>query len=140
MWKKLFDATMWKYLLVGIINTAVGCGLMFLLYNVFGCSYWVSSASNYVVGSALSFVLNKNFTFKNRERGLRPVLRFAVTILACYFIAYGVAKPLVRRLLIHQPKKLQENAAMLVGMCLYVGLNYLAQRFFVFRSSNAEDK
>jgi len=26
--------------------------------------------------------------------------------------------------------------AMLVGMCLFVGFNYLGQRFFVFREKN----
>ena len=140
MWKKLFDETLWKYLLVGVLNTIVGCGLMFLLYNVFGCSYWVSSVSNYVVGSTMSFFLNKRFTFKNRERGLLPVLKFIITILLCYLIAYGVAKPLVRSVLSRYSTAIQENVAMLVGMCLYVGLNYLAQRFFVFRSAEKEMK
>ena len=34
--------------------------------------------------------------------------------------------------------KVQENAAMLVGMCLYTGLNYLGQRFFAFKKNGAE--
>ena len=28
---------------------------------------------------------------------------------------------------------MRDNVAMLVGMCLFVGLNYLSQRFFAFR-------
>ena len=36
-------------------------------------------------------------------------------------------------LLAGQAVSVQENVAMLVGMCLYTGLNYLGQRFFVFK-------
>lgn len=37
--------------MVGVINTLVGTGVMFAAYNLLHLSYWVSSASNYVVGS-----------------------------------------------------------------------------------------
>ena len=40
---------------------------------------------------------------------------------------------LVLYLLAGQAVNVQENVAMLVGMCLYTGLNYLGQRFFAFK-------
>ena len=58
--RTLFDAKLWKFLLVGVINTLVGTGIMFGLYNLANCSYWVSSAANYVLTSILSFFLNKH--------------------------------------------------------------------------------
>ena len=60
-------------------------------------------------------------------------VRFAVNVAACWLLAYGLAKPLVLQLLAGRSLWLQENAAMLVGMCLYTALNYLGQRFFAFR-------
>lgn len=129
----LFDRTMVKFLLVGIVNTLVGCGTMFLLYNLAHCSYWFSSAANYVVGGFVSFFLNKYFTFQNRERSWKQVGRFILNVTVCYFIAYGAAKPLLLWALSGQSVSVQENAAMLAGMCLYTGLNYLGQRFFAFR-------
>ena len=60
-------------------------------------------------------------------------MRFAANILVCYLIAYGVAKPLVAYMLHSQSTSIQENGAMLVGMCLFVALNYLGQRFFAFK-------
>ena len=39
----LLDKQLLKFLLVGIASTLVGCGLMFVLYNCFGISYWFSS-------------------------------------------------------------------------------------------------
>ena len=72
--RTLFDAKLWKFLLVGVINTLVGTAIMFGLYNIAGCSYWVASAANYVLTSILSFFLNKYFTFRSREREHRRVL------------------------------------------------------------------
>ena len=72
--KKLFDATVWKFLLVGVANTLVGSGVMFLLYNLAHVHYWVAVCANYVVGGILSFFLNKYFTFQNRERSAAQVL------------------------------------------------------------------
>lgn len=133
MMKKLFDKTMLKFLIVGVINTLVGCGTMFLLYNWAHFSYWVSSAANYVVGGTVSFFLNKHFTFQNRERDWKQVGKFVLTVAVCYLIGYGIAKPLMLWLLAGYPTTIQENAAMLTGMCLYTATNYLGQRFFAFR-------
>ena len=136
MKNKLFDATFWKFIAVGIINTIFGTTIMFVCYNVFHWGYWLSSGANYFFGSILSFVLNKYFTFQNKEKSISQIVRFVINILVCYFVAYGVAKPLTIMLLAQASLKVQENIAMLVGMCFFVGLNYLGQRFFAFRKQD----
>ena len=133
----VLDVTFWKFVLVGIVNTLVGTGVMFAAYNLLHLSYWVSSASNYIFGSILSYFLNKNFTFQNKERSWQVVFRFVINISICYAIAYGIAKPLVRMLLSGQSVKIQDNGAMLVGMVLFVVINYLGQRLFVFKKEAA---
>ncbi|WP_297212121.1 GtrA family protein [uncultured Flavonifractor sp.] len=132
---KLIDNSIPKFLLVGVLNTLVGAGIMFLLYNVAGWGYWPSTAANYLVGGILSFFLNKYFTFRNRERSWWQVGKFVITVAVCWVIAYAIAKPLVLQILANQNVKLQENVAMLAGMCIYTGLNYFGQRFFAFRKS-----
>lgn len=131
---KFADKTVVKFLLVGVLNTLIGCGIMFVLYNWAGCSYWFSSAANYVVGSIVSFLLNKYFTFQKKEWSWQQVGKFVLNVAVCYFLAYGAAKPFVLWALSGQPVPVQENIAMLVGMCLYTGLNYLGQRFFTFQT------
>lgn len=131
---RLIDKSLPKFLLVGVLNTLVGAGVMFLLFNVGGWPYWPSTAANYLVGGVLSFFLNKYFTFQDTERSWAQVGRFALTVAVCWLAAYAVAKPLALWILSGQPEKIQENVAMLVGMCLYTGLNYLGQRCFAFRS------
>lgn len=133
MLKKIFDKKLIKFLIVGVVNTLVGAGIMFALYNIAGCSYWLSSAANYVVGSILSFILNKHFTFQNGESLKRTIPRFILNVAVCYVVAYGIAKPLVRYLMSGVSLKVQDNAAMLAGMVFYTGLNYFGQRFFAFK-------
>ena len=130
----LFDAKLLRFLIVGVINTLVGSAIMFGLYNLAHCSYWLSSAANYVLTSILSFFLNKYFTFQNREQSLSQVLRFVINIAVCYGVAYGVAKPLCKALLAGASATVRDNVSMLVGMVLFTGLNYLGQRFFAFQS------
>ena len=131
--RKFFDIRFWKFILVGFANTLFGSGIMFLFYNLFHFSYWLSSASNYIFGSILSYILNRLFTFRSRETTGRTLPRFVINIALCYLVAYGIAKPLAARLLSGASLSLQENVAMLVGMCLFVAMNYVGQRFFVFK-------
>lgn len=138
--KIFYDKTFLKFIIVGIINTIVGAGVMFSLYNIFHCSYWASSVMNYVVGSIVSFFLNKYFTFKSKFFSFKEVLYFTVNIAVCFFIAYGLAKPFAMYLLNGYSLSVQENTAMFIGMVIFTGLNYLSQRFIVFKGvKNAEN-
>ena len=133
---KLLDKTFWKFILVGIVNTLVGTGIMFLLHSILPESdwaYWVSSAANYVVGSIVSYFLNKYYTFQNKSKSIRTVVRFVINITVCYLLAYGIAKPVMAKILSFTTENLQQKGAMLVGMGLFVILNYLGQRFFAFK-------
>ena len=130
--KKYCDVTTIKFLLVGVVNTLVGTGLMFILYNLFSVSYWVSSAANYIVGSVVSYFLNKHFTFQNKEKSWEQIFLFAANIAVCYLISYGIAKPLVGFLFSEMGEKIQGNLSMLAGMGLFLILNYFGQRWIVF--------
>ena len=131
--KQNLDRTTGRFLLVGVINTLFGTSIMFLSYNLLHFSYWLSSALNYILGSILSYFLNKFFTFRSVATGGREVVRFILNIAFCYLVAYGIAKPLVAAILAGVNPVIQDNGAMLVGMCLFVGLNYFGQRYFVFK-------
>lgn len=107
---------------------------MFLAYNWLGFGYWVSSALNYIIGSIVSFVLNKYFTFQNKERSVKQVVLFIANIALCYLVAYGMAKPIVHNLMDDVSLKVADNVSMVLGMVLFVILNYAGQRWVVFRT------
>lgn len=127
-----FDATFLKFILVGVVNTLVGIAVMFFCFNVLAWSYWVSSALNYMVGSIVSYLLNKRYTFQQKGNDWHTVWKFIVNVSVCYVLAYGLAKPFVAWLLSGVTTNIQGNAALFVGMVLFVGFNYIGQRFWAF--------
>ena len=113
---KVFHFTFTKFVMVGVINTIIGTTIMFVLYNV-----------------AISYFLNKHFTFRFQEKGWHSLGRFIITILICYLLAYGIAKPIMKWILSDYSVTIQENISMLLGMCLFVAFNYIGQRFYAFK-------
>ena len=133
--RQLLNKEILTFLVVGVVNTMFGTAIMFVLYNVFGCSYWVSSFCDYFFGSILSYFLNKHFTFHYQGTDWRSIVKFALNIVVCYLIAYSLALPLTRHVLqdMHFSKTIVENIAMLVGTVLFMVINYIGQKFFAFR-------
>lgn len=132
--KEKIDISFIKFIIVGVANTVVGTAVMFIALNLFGLSYWISSAANYVVGSILSYFLNKYFTFQNKDKSPVTILKFIINITICYLIAYGGAKQLILWILSDINSVWQDNIALVCGMGFFVILNYFGQRFFVFKA------
>ena len=138
--KQFFDIKFWKFILVGILNTVVGMGLQFLFFNLCGWNEWVSSLIGYILGSILSYFLNKYFTFKNKDKGWKPIVKFALNIAICYGLAYGIAIPLINMLCTANSwtmfgwsvEKFAGNFSMIVGACLFVAFNYIGSNSYEF--------
>jgi hypothetical protein len=64
------------------------------------------------------------------------VFAFVFTIAISYLLAYGIAKPMMYHVLSNRSQKFRDNTAMLAGMCLFTGLNYIGQRFVAFKNKN----
>ena len=134
--KQFLSREFLTFIVVGVVNTLFGTAIMLVLYNVFGCSYWVSSFCDYFFGSILSYFLNKHFTFHYQGTDWRSIVKFALNIVVCYLIAYSLALPLTRAALesLQLSKPVVENVAMLVGTVLFMIINYLGQKFYAFKS------
>ena len=93
-----------------------------------------------VIGSIVSYFLNKYFTFKNKEKGLKPALRFTINIAACLLIrvlvATGVSELCKATGFTMFNMDVNTFAGYLswaVGACVFVACNYVGQRFFAFK-------
>ncbi len=155
--KTILDKTFWKFVLVGVLNTIVGLGVNYLVLWLLGMNpsvsdntaYWIASAANYVIGSILSFFLNKYFTFKSNAKSAAEVFRFILNIVVCWLIAYGTATPFIGWLFTKQWVWPWQNVEMpkavgyiatLLGAGLFVILNYFGQRFFAFKKDKFSDE
>ena len=81
--------TLIKYLLVGILNTIVGFGLIFLLMW-HGFSPEISNIIGYGVGICFSFVMNKVFTFKSKQASKKANLAEFIKFISSMLIAWGL--------------------------------------------------
>ncbi|MRX73720.1 GtrA family protein [Bacillus lacus] len=124
-----------RFILVGLINTALGLSTMFILLHGAGLSYWVATLGGNAAGACSSFVLNRSFTFQSKRSVHQTLLRFLIVICICYFFAYFVGFQSASWA-IHQIAELPlgyvEDIAILLGSGLYTILTYIGQRRFVF--------
>lgn len=145
--KKLSDASFTRFLCVGVVNTLIGVGLNFLLFNYvfwgFGktAAYWSATFLSNSAGATVSFFLNKRFTFHSRKEISRTAPKFVLVILVCYLAAYKFAEQFLVWAVSAAQLRIQDkvlgNLTYLFGMCVYTFLNYFGQKFFVFGSKSA---
>ncbi|WP_052487807.1 GtrA family protein [Gordoniibacillus kamchatkensis] len=141
-------AGLFRYAAVGIVNTIVGLALTMLLLNKAGCSYWTSAAAGTAAGVAVSYALNRRFTFRSRLPVAGTLPRFIVVAALCYAAAYSCSRPLGTALagLLAGPVgasgedevALARNIAALLGCVFYTVLGYCGHRCWTFRSHYAQ--
>ncbi len=131
------DRSLILFLLIGVGNTALNWAIMLVLYTNLGFGYWPASAVGYVLTSALSFILNRRFSFKSKGNVWVDLARFVLVIGVCYFMANAVAKPLIEWALsmpqLSGLSKWSGQIALIFGNVVFTGLNYVGQRLFAFK-------
>jgi len=129
----IFDRVFLKYCISGVINTLCGLALMFLLYNIAGLGYWFSSAANETLAGIIGFLINKHWTFKVKRWSLGIIAAYIATIALSYLSSYFIARKLIYYILHNMSEIIRDNAALFTGLCIFSIVNYLGQRFFVFK-------
>lgn len=125
-----------RFLIVGVINTIVGLTTMYVLLNGLRLSYWWSTLLGNIFGAGVSFILNRNFTFKNDAAIGGSIVRFVIVIGVCYFVSYSLGLKLANWFLEKLslfPKEFAKDLAILLGTGIYTIMNYLGQKHFVFK-------
>ncbi|MBD0379825.1 GtrA family protein [Paenibacillus sedimenti] len=125
-----------RFLLVGLFNTLVGLTTSFALFNLLYLNYWMSTFLGNTVGAIVSFMLNRTFTFRSQASIRSSWWKFALVILSCYGISYGVSWQLadiISSLIPSLHTYWLHNAAILAGNGIYMIGNYLGHKYFTFR-------
>lgn len=126
-----------RFLLVGIVNTGIGLSIIFLLMNGIGLNYWISTFIGNTCGAVISYILNRNFTFKSSTSLGVSGLRFVAIIAISYFGAYGLSHLIWSGILNETSLILVTNkeASVFFGACFYTLMNYYGQKYFVFNKT-----
>jgi putative flippase GtrA len=115
-----------RFAMTGIVNTAVGLGVIFAAKWLFDVGDLMANAAGYTVGYCCSFILNRNWTFQHEGRVLTAAFRFSVAVA----IAYGLNLAAVFGL--RDLANVNSYLAQAAGVIPYSVFLYVASRFYVF--------
>ena len=125
--------TLLRFMYIGLINTCIGLSLIFLLLNVVGWPYWMSTSIGNGIGAIVSYFLNKNFTFKSKVNDKKGITLFVLVIVGSYIISYRLGYSLITNSLFINLGIYTEEFSVLIAAMIYTVLNYLGQRYVTFR-------
>lgn len=117
---------LFKFTLVGLVNTAVGYAVI-LLALALGGGDILSNVAGYAIGLSVSFLLNSRWTFSSSTRSRKTAaLRYLIAFAFAYsanivVILTALSNGLTRSPLVH-----------LAGICVYSALFYMSTTYFVF--------
>ena len=77
-----------RYILVGIVNTFIGFGLI-SLFTFWGINYVLGNFLGYFLGMVCSFFLHRHYTFRSQQRNAKTLLLQFLSFIAGNGICYG---------------------------------------------------
>jgi putative flippase GtrA len=125
-----------RFLLVGVLNTFIGTGLMLLLKNGLAWPFWPATFTGNATGAAFSFLMNRSFTFNSRVSIQAGGPRFIIIVLVCYLFSFSISNVMagtMNTIAVGQFTINSDNIAILLGSIIYTITNYIGQKSFVFK-------
>lgn len=117
-----------RYALVGLVNTVVGLGVIYGAMYFLGFADIPANALGYMVGVIVSFLLNRQWTFRDTGPIGSALVRFLAVLLVAYFANLGTVLALVELAAVNR------YLAQAAGVLPYVVVGYLGSRYFAFRT------
>ena len=123
-----------RFCVIGGIGVVVNSAIMYMTYHLMGMHYLLASVAAFFVASANNFLLNKRFTFQDKDYGLglmaKQYLKFMSVTLIGLGINLGVLTFLVELF------GLDPVISNLVGVLFATVSNFLGNKFFAFKQSS----
>lgn len=110
-----------RYLLVGVVNTIVGFGLIFILMYL-GINPYISNVIGYCVGVIVSFILNSKITFKAKAR----FYKFFITMAIAWIIQFCILNICILY-------GVNEYISQVVAGVIYIVVGFLLSKIVVFK-------
>lgn len=122
----MIDATFFRFVLVGVVNTLVGYTIIMFLFHVIGLGYSLSYFLSYMVGIVISFFLNRHFVFLSKKSKMKEFFKFLIAFVLSYGVSYMGLHVMMEN------QMLPANLAFFAGMLIYSILFYLLNRYITF--------
>lgn len=127
--KKLFEYQEIRFLFVGVLNTIVGYG-SFLLLLLVGTNYLVANTISYAIGVIHSYIWNRKFTFKSKNKSVFEIIKFVLVYIVNYLIGLGALYILVDKL------NINPYLAGAFNLIITTLISFFGHKYFSFRQKN----
>ena len=129
-----------KYCIVGVLNTLVTLGVIYICKSFLGWNLYLSNVLGYVAEVVNSFLCNKSWVFKSDGSYMREAVRFLAGFLVCYLLQLWVVWAITAKSIIgHNNFAVLGivisgyGIATLVGNVVYTLANFVYNRMVTFR-------
>jgi putative flippase GtrA len=116
-----------KFILVGVLNTAISFVIYSLLVVYFSVNYIVANVISYGIGTANSYLWNKGWVFKSKENHSKLIYKFigvnSITLMFNSFILYTSVKIL----------GLNKLTSQIIATFLGMMINFVLNKLWTFR-------
>lgn len=119
-----------RFLTVGAVNTLVGLSVIFACMSLLGMGLAPANALGYAVGVALSFQLNRNWTFGHDGAWASAFARWLAVVALSY--ACNLAAAMTAWTL-----GVNAYLAQIVGVAVYSAVSYGGAKRFAFPAAQA---
>lgn len=123
--------TFFRFGAVGVVNTLAGLAVIFMSKWFFGFSDALANIIGYLCGLAISFTLNRTWTFRDSGALATSLARFLLVFLIAYLFN------LVTVLLAIHALRLNSYLAHAIGVVPYTLVLFLGSHYFAFRARSA---
>lgn len=122
-----------KYLFVGVANTLVGLGTIYLAMYFLRLEIVQANALGYSVGILLSFALNKAWTFNSNDHVIYSFLRYLLVLAVAYIANLATV------LFSNSHFGLNPYVAQALGIIPYTAIGFMGSRYFAFRTQGGKE-
>ncbi|GHT61640.1 sugar translocase [Bacteroidia bacterium] len=141
-----------KYGIVGVINTLLTMATIWLMMHlvfkladsgkISSLALSISNAVGYVVGLVNSFVWNRSWTFKSKNKWKPEFVRFTGAFLICFVIQLALVNFLYKYVIINgfhvsffrfEYAVSAAEICQLIGIVTYTVLNFILNKYFTFK-------
>ena len=122
---------LYKFGMVGVMNTAVDFLVYTVLVSVLGWGLYVSQVISYSCGMLNSYVINRKWTFSTKNGFFSwELVRFILLNLSMMLLGMAIIWFCTQQLMLHK------LVAKLISTVLVLVVNFLVSNFWVFRSKS----
>lgn len=124
--KELFKYQQIRFLFVGGLNTIVGYG-SFALLLLTGMNYLLANTISYIVGVIHSYIWNRKFTFKSKNKSILEIVKFVLVYVVNYLIG------LLSLYILVDIFKIDKYIAGALNLIITTLISWFGHKYFSFR-------